>query len=139
MHMFKCMCVCVHVKCTRAQKHICSEKAKEELYIYISIPSQFPLFFRYHGRNGGSLCNHFQRISFFFFLSFVFLGQHPWQMEVPRLGVESDLQLPAYTTAMMDSIHICDLHRSSRQRWTLSPLSEARGGTRILMDTSWVC
>ena len=30
---------------------------------------------------------------------FVFLGSHPWYMEVPRLGVELDLQLPVYTTA----------------------------------------
>ena len=39
-----------------------------------------------------------------FFPSF-FLGPHSWSMEVPRLGVESELQLPAYTraTAMRDS------------------------------------
>ena len=30
---------------------------------------------------------------------FVFLGLHLWHMEVPRLGVEWELQLPAYTTA----------------------------------------
>jgi len=37
-------------------------------------------------------------------------------MEVPRLGVESELQLPAYTTApaMPVPCHICDLHHSSR-------------------------
>ena len=28
-----------------------------------------------------------------------FLGPHPWHMEVAGLGVESELQLPAYTTA----------------------------------------
>ena len=28
----------------------------------------------------------------------VFLGPHLWHMEIPRLGVESELQLPAYTT-----------------------------------------
>ena len=28
---------------------------------------------------------------FFFFLSFVFLELHPQHMEVPRLGVESEL------------------------------------------------
>ena len=27
--------------------------------------------------------------------SCIFLGPHPWQYEVPRLGVESELQLPA--------------------------------------------
>ena len=34
-------------------------------------------------------------LSFFFFR---FLGQHSKHMEVHRLGVESELQLPAYTT-----------------------------------------
>jgi len=33
---------------------------------------------------------------FFFFFVFVFLGLHPWHMEVPRLGVELELQLLAY-------------------------------------------
>ena len=37
-------------------------------------------------------------LSFFFFL-FFFLGLHPRHMEVPRLGIESELQLPAYATA----------------------------------------
>ena len=32
-------------------------------------------------------------------LLFCFLGPHPRYMEVPRLGVKSELQLPAYTTA----------------------------------------
>ena len=36
---------------------------------------------------------------FYFFWLFVFLGPHPQHMEVPRLGVERELQLPAYTTA----------------------------------------
>ena len=35
----------------------------------------------------------------FFFLFFCFLGPHMWHMEVPRIGVELELQLPAYTTA----------------------------------------
>ena len=48
------------------------------------------------------------------------------------------LQLPAYATATAtpDSSRICDLHRSSRQRWILKPLSEARDGTCMLMDPS---
>ena len=33
------------------------------------------------------------------FLSFVFLGLHPRHMEVPRLGVQSELQLLTYVTA----------------------------------------
>ena len=49
-------------------------------------------------------------------------------MEVPRLGVILELQLPAYTTgrAMQDLSHICDLYHSSRQCWILNPLSRAR-------------
>ena len=49
-------------------------------------------------------------------------------MEVPRLGVELELQLPAYVTAtaMQDLIHVCDLHHSSWQHRILDPLSEAR-------------
>ena len=52
-------------------------------------------------------------------------------MEVPRLGVESELQLLAYTTATAtwDPSRICDPHHSSQQRWILNPLSEARDGT----------
>ena len=82
--------------------------------------------------------------SFFFFflflLFFCFLGPHPQPMEVPRLGVESELQLLAYTTAtaMQDPSYIWDLHHSSRQHWILNPLSKARDQTCILTDTSWV-
>ena len=47
-----------------------------------------------------------------------------------QVGVESELQLPAYApapaTAMPDLSHICDLCHSSQQRWILNPLSEAR-------------
>ena len=61
-------------------------------------------------------------------------------MEVPRLGVESELQLPAYATAtaMPDQSHVCDLHHSSWHRQILNLLSETRDQTRILMDTSQV-
>ena len=37
--------------------------------------------------------------SFSFLFFFCFLGLHPWHMEVLRLGVESELQLPAHITA----------------------------------------
>ena len=41
---------------------------------------------------------------FFFFFFYGFIGLHMWHMEVPRLEVESELQLPAFprTTAMPD-------------------------------------
>ena len=58
----------------------------------------------------------------------VILGPHPWHMEVPRLRVESELQLPAYTTAtaMQDASRVCNLHHSSWQCRVLNPLSNAR-------------
>ena len=61
-------------------------------------------------------------------------------MEVPRLGIESELQLPAYTTATATQYlsHVCDLHHSSQQCQILNPLSKARDQTRVLMDTSRV-
>ena len=45
---------------------------------------------------------------FFFFFFFGFLGLHPWHIEVSRLGVELELQLPIYTTAtaMPDLRHV---------------------------------
>jgi len=50
-------------------------------------------------------------------------------MEVPRLGIKSELQLPATATAtaMQDPSLICNLHHSSWQLWILNPLSKARG------------
>ena len=62
-------------------------------------------------------------------------------MEVPRLGVELELQLPAYptATAMPDQSHVCNLHHSSLQRQILNPLSEARDQTHVLTVASWVC
>ena len=61
-------------------------------------------------------------------------------MEVPRLGVESEMQLLAYTTATAtrDASGICDPHHSSQQRQILNPLSEARDRTHIFRDASWV-
>ena len=58
-------------------------------------------------------------------------------MEVPRLGVEQESQLLAYTTAtaMWDLHHVCDLRRSSWQHWILDPLCEARDQTQVLMET----
>ena len=76
----------------------------------------------------------------FLFLFFI-LGPHVQHMEVPKLGVELELQLPAYTTAtaMPDLSCVCDLHHSSWQRRILNPLSGARDQNCILMDTSQVC
>ena len=80
----------------------------------------------------------FFQILFYFLL---FLGPHPWHMEAPRLGVESELQLPAYTraTATPDPRSVCDRHHSSWQHQILYPLSEARDQTCNLMVPSRIC
>ena len=61
-------------------------------------------------------------------------------MEVPRLGVKSELEPPLYTTATAkrDPSSVCDPHHSSWQHRILNPLSEARDRTCFLMDTSQV-
>ena len=78
-------------------------------------------------------------IDFSVFLFFFFLQDYTC-MEVPGLGIKSELQLPAYTTATATPYlsHICNLRLSLQQHWILNPLSETRDWTRILMDASWV-
>ena len=55
-------------------------------------------------------------------------------MEIPSLGVELELQLPAYTTAtaMQDLGRVCNLHHSLCSAGSINPLSEARD------QTSWI-
>ena len=61
-------------------------------------------------------------------------------MEVPRLQVESELQLLAYTTATAtpDPSRIFDLHHSSQQCWILNPVSKASNRTHNLMVPSQI-
>ena len=58
-------------------------------------------------------------------------------MDIPRLGVKSELQMRAYTTATAtatwDPNLICNLHHSSRQHQIQNPLNETRDRTGILM------
>ena len=69
-------------------------------------------------------------------ISFCPVGHHPRHIEVPRLGVESELQLPAYATATAtkDPSRVCDLHHSSWRGWILNPLSKARDQP----ESSWI-
>ena len=62
-------------------------------------------------------------------------------MEVPRLGVELELHLPAYTIAAAtgDLSLVFHLHHSSGPHQILNPLSEARDRTCVLMDICRVC
>ena len=62
------------------------------------------------------------------FLLFFGGGLHVQPMEVPRLGVQSELPLQPCATATVtqDLSRVCNLHHSSQQLWTLNPLSGAR-------------
>ena len=63
-------------------------------------------------------------------------------MEFPRLGVESELQLPTYSTATATATWDPELCLQPTpqlmQRQILNPLSGARDPSHVLMDTSWV-
>ena len=75
--------------------------------------------------------------SFFFFFN-LFLQLHPQHMEAPKLGVESELQPQAYTTATAtwDPNCSCNLHHRSQQHQILNPRSKARDQIRNLMVPS---
>ena len=70
----------------------------------------------------------------FFFL----LGLPPQLLEVPRLGVESELQQPVCATAIatQDLSCTCNLYHSSWQCQILNPLIEARDQTHNLTVSS---
>ena len=63
---------------------------------------------------------------------FSFLGLLVQHTEFPKLGVKSELQLPALTTATVipDPNHVCDLHHSSRQHWILNTLNGQGSNSR---------
>ena len=79
---------------------------------------------------------------FLFVCLFCCLGPHLWHREVPRLGVESKLQLPAYTTPQQCQIRTKP-HLGPTPQLTATPDSQpteqGQGSNRVLMDTSWVC
>ena len=81
------------------------------------------------------LANHSVDLGFYYFI-LVFLGLESQRMEVARLRVKSELQLPAYATAIAtpDPCHICNLHHSSQQRRIPNPPSKARDRTCVLMN-----
>ena len=102
-----------------------------EFEIYSEIKIIIPAFFRL------VLAGIFSFIHFFlFFFNFCFLGPHLWHTEVPRLGVESQLQLLAYTTAIAtpDPSLVFNLHQGSQQRQIPNPLRKAR----IKPASSWI-
>ena len=74
----------------------------------------------------------------FSFLFFFFIGLPSWYMEVPRVVVKLELQMPAYSTAIVrwDPSWFCDLHHSSQHHRILNPLRKARNWTCVLMNHS---
>ena len=60
-------------------------------------------------------------------------------MEVPRLGVKSELQLPAYTTATAtpDPSHVYNLHYNSRQLQILNQGSNPHPLGYITPEPQW--
>ena len=89
---------------------------------------------RNHQKGGVRRESVFVFVGFFFFL--LFLGLNLWHMEVPRLWVKLELQMPAYATATVtrDPSHICNLHHSSWQHWIPNP--QVRPG--IEPASSWI-
>ena len=78
------------------------------------------------------------KLMFLFSFFFCLFRPHLRHMDVPRLGVKSELQLPAYTTATAtsDLSFIFNLHYNSQQCQIFNPLTESRKWTRNLMVTS---
>ena len=71
-------------------------------------------------------------------LSFCYLGPCLHHIEVPRLGVQCELQLLAYATAVWDPSPEPRLQLMPQQR-IINPLSEARDRSQVFTDTSPVC
>ena len=105
------------------------------LYIYIYLYTHTHRHTQTHAHTHTHTHTHTQTHTRSYFL---FLGLHPWHMEAPRLGVQSEPSPPAYTRASTtrDPSPVCDLHQSSRQHPILNPTSEARDRTRTLRPPS---
>ena len=60
------------------------------------------------------------------------------EQSIPRLGVKSEIQPLAYTTATQDP-SLSDLHHSLQQCWILNSQIRARDRTHNLMVISQIC
>ena len=78
---------------------------------------------------------------FYYVFIFVFLGLHPQHIEIPRIGVQSELLLAGYTRAaeMPEPSCVCNLCQSSWQLLIPNPLSKATDQTCKLMVPSQIC
>ena len=77
------------------------------------------------------------KLRYIYYFVFCLFRAAPGHMEFPRPGAESELQLPAYTTATA----MPELHLSSTPQLTAmpdpQPTERGQGWNRILMDPSW--
>ena len=100
--------------------------------------SQPGLFIHFKKFIFSSHCKNNTQSFFFYFLFFCFLGPHPRHMEVPRLGVQSELQWPAQPKPQPEQLGI----RAASVTYTtvhsnaLSPTLWARPG--IEPTFSWL-
>ena len=88
------------------------------LYSFLFLKHKWPL-----DEGSWKYSNHIKSLmAFLFFISFLYLAfggrAAPRHVEVPRLGVQSELQLLGYTTAIatQNPSHIYDLYHSSTHR-----------------------
>ena len=81
-----------------------------------------------------------RQIDISLFFSLFFLGLHPQHMEVPRLEVKSELQVPAYATAAAtpDLSLICNLCHSPRQQQIPNPTERGQGWSPQSHDPSQI-
>ena len=81
------------------------------------------MIYKVNSLNIFSNSNYILQVFFLFFL-----GPRLQYTEVPRLGVEWELQLPAYAraTATQDLSRVSNLHHSSRQHRIVNPQSKGR-------------
>ena len=93
---------------------------------------------------GNSTSFKFQLFKFLFICLLPFLGLHLQHIEVPRLGVKSELQLLTYTMARAtrDTSCVCDLHHSSRNvryltYWVRPGIESASSWILIGFVTRW--
>ena len=63
---------------------------------------------------------------FLYFVFFFFLQLHLWHVEILRPGVELELQLQAYATAMATSGEAPSVHCKLQQRQILNSTSRTR-------------
>ena len=77
---------------------------------------------------------------FHFFCLFAFSRATPEAYRDSQAGVQSELQLQAYSraAATRDPSCVCDLHHSSRQCRVLNPLSKGKDQTRNLVVPSQI-